>query len=108
MSSTVQVTSIDFLDSDILYIYILSLAASFSFCSWSFVKRNGNKVAHDLAHRQPYSIEGVLWETAVPKDILSRATDDMYAYIDNNLTPPPFPIKKKKKRRWVNFNLYFQ
>ncbi|KAJ8439236.1 hypothetical protein Cgig2_030171 [Carnegiea gigantea] len=33
---------------------ILSLASSFGFCSWSFVKGGGNRVAHELAHLQPF------------------------------------------------------
>ncbi|KAJ8450340.1 hypothetical protein Cgig2_004797 [Carnegiea gigantea] len=64
---------------------ILSFIPNFDLISWSFVKRGDNKVAHDLAHKQHYSFEGVLWESVVPDDILSRATDDMYAFIVTNI-----------------------
>ncbi|KAJ8421288.1 hypothetical protein Cgig2_006538 [Carnegiea gigantea] len=37
---------------------ILSLVKQFDFVSWSFVKRGGNRVAHDPIHRQPFCLEG--------------------------------------------------
>ncbi|KAJ8444310.1 hypothetical protein Cgig2_019868 [Carnegiea gigantea] len=35
---------------------ILSFSARFDFVCWSFVKRGGNRVAHDIAHRQPFCL----------------------------------------------------
>jgi len=60
---------------------ILSFADNFEFVSWSFIKRGGNKVVHHLAHRQPLCLEGLVWESDMPEDITSRASDDMYAYV---------------------------
>ena len=50
---------------------ILAFLIYFDFYSMSFVKRDGHKVAHDLAHRQSLYLEGRLWESKVPKDILT-------------------------------------
>ncbi|KAJ8422423.1 hypothetical protein Cgig2_003003 [Carnegiea gigantea] len=63
---------------------MLSFPALLDFVSWSFVKRGGNRVAHNIAHRQPFYLEGKLWESVVPKDIASPASDDIYAYIEGN------------------------
>jgi len=64
---------------------ILSFIENFDFVGWSFVKRRGNRVAHDLAHRQPLCLEGIMWVFEVPDDILSRVSNDMYTYINNRL-----------------------
>jgi len=53
-----------FIVSDILHI-----AKTFSFIS--FIKREGNKLAHDLAHWLPLSSEDRLWVNDVPNHILS-------------------------------------
>ena len=57
------------------------LAKTFSFISFSFVKRESNKVAHDLAHWLPLSYEVRLWVNDVPDAILFRIFDDVYAFI---------------------------
>ena len=80
-SSKVQDTFIGFLIQD-----ILSLAASFSFCSWSFEKRAGNKVAHALAHLQPYSFSRRVWDVDTPNSILDRASMDMYEFLNLNIS----------------------
>ena len=64
---------------------IISLIANFDFISWSLVKRGDNKVAHYLPHRRPYSLEGTLWQSVVPDNIVSWASDDIYTYIDVHL-----------------------
>ena len=68
---------------------ILSLVCSFDFCSWSFVKRGGNRVAHDLAHLQPYGFCLRTWETEVPDFIVNRASEDMYEFLNSNIEWPP-------------------
>ena len=40
---------------------IMFLLNSFSFISWSHVKREGNTVAHSFAHLQPIEIGKRLW-----------------------------------------------
>ena len=79
--SKVQDTFIGFLVRD-----ILSLATSFSFCSWSFLTRAGNKVAHDLAHLQPYSFNRRVWDVDAPNSILDRAYMDMYEFTNSNIS----------------------
>ncbi|KAJ8421782.1 hypothetical protein Cgig2_011507 [Carnegiea gigantea] len=37
---------------------IFCFTEHFDFVSWSFVERGGNRVAHDLAHRQPLCLAG--------------------------------------------------
>ncbi|KAJ8451057.1 hypothetical protein Cgig2_026866 [Carnegiea gigantea] len=64
---------------------ILSIACSFRFCSWSFVKRGGNRVAHKLVHLQPYSFCLRIWEVEVPDSIAERASEDMYLFLNSNI-----------------------
>ncbi|KAJ8429791.1 hypothetical protein Cgig2_011307 [Carnegiea gigantea] len=64
---------------------ILSFIEHFDFVSWSFVKRGGNRVVHDLAHRQPLCLGGKVWGSDAPDDILERASEDMYTFVDRNL-----------------------
>ena len=64
---------------------IFSLVQNFDFHSWSFVNREGNRVAHDLAHRQPICLEGKMWESKVPEDITARVSDDIYVYVNSHL-----------------------
>ena len=64
---------------------IFSVVQYFDFHFWSFVNREGNKVAHDLGHRQPMRLEGKTWESEVPEDITARVSDDMYVYINSRL-----------------------
>ena len=73
-------TTIGFFIRDILFFVV-----NFDLVSWSFVKRGSNRVAYDCADRHPYHLEGVLYESVVPEDVLSRALDDMYVDIDDNL-----------------------
>ena len=64
---------------------ILRLVESFNYYAWSFVKRGGNKVVHELAHLQPISFGERVWSFDVPENIVSRASKDMYSYIDSTL-----------------------
>ena len=64
---------------------ILALVECFEFVSFSFVKRGDNRVVHDLAHWQPISHERRVWVDDVSERIVSRASDDVYAFIDVNL-----------------------
>lgn len=50
---------------------ILNLVAKFDFVSFLFVRRGGNRIAHELAHRQPLSDERRVWVGNVPDDIVS-------------------------------------
>ncbi|KAJ8441704.1 hypothetical protein Cgig2_019091 [Carnegiea gigantea] len=56
---------------------ILALVECFEFVSFLFVKRGGNRVAHNLAHWQPISHERRVWVDDVPERIVSRASDDI-------------------------------
>ena len=40
---------------------ILKLTSNFDFCAFSFVKRDGNKVAYALAHLKPYILSPRIW-----------------------------------------------
>jgi len=63
---------------------ILTLADSFSLFL-VYVKRGGNRVAHDLAHWQPFSFSSRTWDIDVLDAIVSWASKDMFAYVDSNL-----------------------
>ena len=63
---------------------ILSFVEHFDFFLWFFVKRGGKMVAHDLAHKQPLYIEGSLWISDLLEEVVTRASEDMYAFINCN------------------------
>lgn len=44
---------------------------------WSFVKRVGNRVAHELAHMQPLEIGSRMWEEDFSYSIVKLALDDL-------------------------------
>ena len=48
---------------------VLSLATDFQFCSFSFVKRIGNVVAHYLARSSKSGNELQVWFNSIPVDI---------------------------------------
>ena len=64
---------------------ILSLVEQFEFTAFSFVKREGNVVAHDLAHWLPVRWGSRIWTDNVLDAIVTRASEDMFVYIDSNL-----------------------
>ncbi|KAJ8446311.1 hypothetical protein Cgig2_005842 [Carnegiea gigantea] len=64
---------------------ILQLVAKFDCVSFMFVKKGGNRVAHELTHQQPLCYERRVWVDDVPDDIVSWASDDMVAHIESNL-----------------------
>ena len=63
----------------------MKLVEQFEFVAFSFVKREGKRVAHDLVHWLPLSLEARVWVDNVPEEIVSRASGDMFEYIDSNL-----------------------
>ena len=79
--SNVQDTFISFLVRD-----ILTLVAPFRFCSQSFVKRAENKVAHDLAHLQPYSFSRRVCDADASNSILDRTSMNMYEFLNSNIS----------------------
>ena len=64
---------------------ILAFALSFDFFFTVFCQEGGNRVAHDLAHLQPYSCSGRLWEGHVPEGIVSRTSNNMYEFINASI-----------------------
>ena len=64
---------------------VLALVDSFNFCSWSYIKWGGNRVANDLAHWQSFSLSSRIWEVDALDSIVSWASEDMFAYVDSNL-----------------------
>lgn len=64
---------------------ILTLALSFEFISWGFVKRKGNKVAHALAHFDPFSSLVTTWSVDLPESIIDLVNNDMYAFLNSRL-----------------------
>ena len=79
-SSQIYDIAIGFYVSD-----ILSFVEQFDFISLSFVKRGGNRAVHDVVHRRPLYLEGKVWESDVLDDVLERASEDIYAFVDSNL-----------------------
>ncbi|KAJ8437272.1 hypothetical protein Cgig2_010097 [Carnegiea gigantea] len=58
---------------------ILNLVNRFDFCSFSYVKRVGNRIAHTLAHFQPYSCLLREWLGEGPDHVLDLALKDLCA-----------------------------
>ncbi|XP_021723977.1 uncharacterized protein LOC110691367 [Chenopodium quinoa] len=56
---------------------ITNVAASFDVVKWSFVRRNGNRVAHYLAHFQPWDLGQRMWVDHLPHDVIALAADDI-------------------------------
>lgn len=56
---------------------IISLLSSFVSVVWSFVKRSGNRVAHELAHFLPVEGDKRVWKNDFPASIVSLAIDDL-------------------------------
>ena len=79
-SNVVPNNSLGFFISD-----ILSLARSFEFLVWSFVKKGCNSVAHTIAHLQPLTLHERIWVEEGPNIVYDLATKDMCTYIDNAL-----------------------
>ena len=55
---------------------IFSLVPCFVSVMWSFVKRSGNRVAHELAHFHPAESGQYVWRCDLPESIVSLAHDD--------------------------------
>lgn len=51
----------------------------------SYVKKEGNKIAHKLAHWQPLSLGRRTWVDGVPDLVANLALDDLYDHITSNL-----------------------
>ena len=79
-SKTVEDNFVGFVISD-----ILNLVDQFEFVAFAFVKREGNGVAHELAHWLPVVWESRIWADNIPDAIVARASENMFAYIDSNL-----------------------
>lgn len=56
---------------------IFALCSSFTNVVWSFVKRSGNKLAHELAHFQHWEFGTRMWEDEVPDIVMSLAVADL-------------------------------
>jgi len=64
---------------------ILALVVQFEFVAFSFVQREGNAVAHDLAHWLSVVWGSRFWCENVPDEIVTHASGDMFTYIDSHL-----------------------
>ncbi|GJT29694.1 reverse transcriptase [Tanacetum coccineum] len=59
-----------------LFLHIRRLCGSFTSCSWSFVRRDGNQVAHELASRALYNNVDEVYDGFVPASISSWVLND--------------------------------
>ena len=60
---------------------ILRLCSNFDFHAFSFVRREGNKIAHSLAHLQPYVPDTRVWFEDGPDRIFDLAVQDLCSNI---------------------------
>lgn len=56
---------------------IMAFCSNFLNVVWSFVKHSGNKVAHDLAHLQPWNFGTRKWDAEFPCSVLNIAAADI-------------------------------
>lgn len=56
---------------------IFDSCSSFDSVRWSFIKRVGNQITHNLAHLQPWSWELRVWEDEFPNCVLLDASSDL-------------------------------
>ncbi|XP_021741826.1 uncharacterized protein LOC110708037 [Chenopodium quinoa] len=56
---------------------IYAKSSNFVNVRWSFVKRGGNKIAHALAHSQPWEVGHRVWNDVIPTRILELALADL-------------------------------
>jgi len=61
---------------------ILSFTDLFDFIDWKYVKRGGNKVAHAIAHLQPFAYGERVWSEGGPPSIHNLASADMCKFIE--------------------------
>ncbi|GJU09940.1 reverse transcriptase [Tanacetum coccineum] len=59
-----------------LFLHLRRLCGLFTLCSWSFVRRDGNRVAHELASRALYNQDEV-YDGFVPASISSWVLKDV-------------------------------
>ena len=63
---------------------ILKLSSNFNFCAFSFVKRNGNKIAHALAHLKLYVSSPRVWFKDGPDYVFVLVLDDLRYRLEVN------------------------
>ncbi|KAJ8433138.1 hypothetical protein Cgig2_004876 [Carnegiea gigantea] len=73
---------------DILAKEILALSLSFLFVSWSHVRQEGNRVAHFIAHYQPWVWGERLWLDDSPEDIVDLTAIDWCKFTESDEIPP--------------------
>ena len=66
-----------------LFLHICRLCLSFDSCTWSFVRREGNRVAHELASRALYDSLDDLYDGFVPPSIEQWVQHDVTLLNDN-------------------------
>ncbi|KAL2940164.1 hypothetical protein RDABS01_001546 [Bienertia sinuspersici] len=62
---------------------ILSLASYFDFCSFSYVRREGNSLAHNVAKRSVNLSHEVVWLENFPDFATHLASQDMIMFLNN-------------------------
>jgi len=69
-------------DIGLLVDEILNLSHNFNFCAFNFVRRDGNKVAHALAHLKPYVSSSRVWLQDGPDCVFDLALDDLCSCLE--------------------------
>ena len=60
-----------------LFLHIRRLCCSFTSCSWSFVRRDGNRVAHELARTRLHDIVDEVYDGFVPPRVNPWVLNDV-------------------------------
>jgi len=64
---------------------ILLLVGHFDSVVWKFIKRGGNRVAHAIAHLQPFNYCERVWLVGGPPSIHDLASADMCKFIESSI-----------------------
>ena len=64
---------------------VLDSLGYFQFVSFSFIKREGNRLAHDLAHWRLIDHRERILVDDLPRSITDKVSEEMYSYIESIL-----------------------
>ncbi|KAJ8441764.1 hypothetical protein Cgig2_009010 [Carnegiea gigantea] len=84
---------------------VLDLLDCFQFASFSFIKREGNRLAHDLAHWKLLDHGERVWVEDIPRRISARSSDEMDERKKNIIPQIQLALEQRRTAAGANRNL---